>query len=119
VSTEHLFHGPEGAAAKLAGHGIGAVQVRIYNPHQAYRFTLLLEFFVNASMISPEYAHSYHGDRNLIVGLQAGFSRGWLPATNCNRKAGKEHLERYLILSSSHRLIECNWLVEMSAAECF
>ena len=98
VSTEHLFHGPESAAAELAGHGIGAVQIRIYNPHQAYRFTLLPEFSVNASMISPEDAHSYHGDRDVIVGLQAGFSRGWLPATNCNRKAGKEHLERYPIL---------------------
>jgi hypothetical protein len=110
VSTEHLFRGPEGAAAKLAGHGIGAVQVRIYNPHQAYRFTLLLEFFVNASMISSENAHSYHGDRDLIVGLQAGFSRGWLPATNCNRKTGKEHLERYLILCSSHRLMQSTGL---------
>ena len=110
VSTEHLFHGPEGAAAEFAGHGIGAVQVRIYNPHQAYRFTLLLEFFVNASMISSEYAHSYHGDRDLIVGLQAGFSRGWLPATNCNRKADKEHLERYLILCSSLRLMQSTGL---------
>jgi hypothetical protein len=93
VSGEHLFHGPEGTAAELAGHGIGAVQIRIYNPHQAYRLTLLLQFFVNASMISSEDAHSYHGDRDLSVGLQAGFSSGWLPATNCNRKAGKEHLE--------------------------
>ena len=106
VSTEHLCHGPEGAAAELAGHPIGAVQVRIYNPHQAYRFPLLLEFFVNASMISSEDAHSYHGDRDLIVGLQAGFSRGWLPATNCNRKADKEHLERCLILCILHRLMQ-------------
>jgi hypothetical protein len=98
VRTEHLFHGPEGAAAELAGHSSGAVQIRIDNPQQAYSFPLLLEFFVNASMISSEDAHSYHGDRDLIVGLQAGFSRGWLPATNCNRKADKEHLERCLIL---------------------
>jgi hypothetical protein len=105
VSREHLFHGPEGAAAELAAHGIGAVQIRIYNPHQAYRFTLLLEFFVNASMISSEDARSYHRDRDLIVGLQAGFSSGWLPATNCNRKAGKEHLEPYRILSSWQRLM--------------
>jgi hypothetical protein len=94
VSREHLCHRPEGAAAELAGDGISAVQIRIHNPHQAYRFTLLLEFSVNASMISSEDAHPYHGDRDLIVGWQAGFSRGWLPATNCNRKAGKEHLER-------------------------
>jgi len=76
VSAEHLFHGPKGAAVELAGHGIGAVQIRIYNPHQTQRFTLLLEFFVNASMISSEDAHSYHGNRDLIIGLQAGFSRG-------------------------------------------
>jgi hypothetical protein len=97
VSTEQLFHGPEGGAAELAGHGIGAVQIGIYNPHQAYRFTLLLEFFVNASMISSEDSHSYHGDRDLIVDLQARFSHGWLPATNCNRKAGK-------ISNASHTL---------------
>src|SRR6202011_4051192 len=101
VRTEHLFQGPEGAAAELAGHGIGAVQIRIYNPHQAYRFTLLLEFSVNASMISSEDAHSHHGDRDPILGWQAGFSRGWLPATNCNRKAGKEHLEHCRDVSSS------------------
>ena len=94
VSSQHLFHGSEGAAAELSGHGIGAVQIRIHDSHQAYRFALLLEFFVNASMIASEDADSYHGDRDLILGLQAGFSRGWLPATNCNRKAGKEHLER-------------------------
>ena len=102
---EHLFHGPEGTASELAGHRIGAVQIRIYHPHQPYRLTLLLQFFVNASMISSEDAHSYHGDRDLSVGLQAGFSSGWLPATNCNRKAGKEHLEPYRILSSSDRLM--------------
>jgi hypothetical protein len=61
-------------------------------------------------MISSEYAHSHHGDRDLIVGLQAGFSRGWLPATNCNRKAGKEHLERYLKLCGSHRLMQSTGL---------
>jgi hypothetical protein len=94
VSGEHLFDGPEGTASELAGHGVGAVQIRIRNPHQAYRLTLLLQFFVNASVISSENARPYYGDRDLRVGLQAGFSSGWLPATNCNRKAGKEHLER-------------------------
>ncbi len=84
VSGEHLSDGPEGTASELAGHGVGAVQIRIRNPHQAYRLTLLLQFFVNASVISSENARSYHGDRDLRVGLQAGFSSGWLPATNCN-----------------------------------
>jgi len=109
VGGDHLANRAEGAAAELAGDGISAVQIRIHNPHQAYRFTLLLEFSVNASMISSEDAHSHHGDRDLILGLQAGFSRGWLPATNCNRKAGKEHLEHCRDVSSSILLGETTY----------
>src|SRR3981189_2551741 len=95
VSSQHLFHGSEGAAAELSGHGIGAVQIGIHDSNQAYRFALLLEFFVDAGGAASEIAHSYQGDRDLLVGLQAGFSSGWLPATNCNRKAGKEHRGGY------------------------
>jgi len=84
VRGEHLVDGAEGAAAKLAGHGIRAVEIRIDHAHQTDRFALLLKLSIDPGVVAPKDAHSHHRNGNRIVGLQKE-TPGWLAASRNNK----------------------------------
>jgi hypothetical protein len=55
------------AAAELAGHSIGPIQVGIDHAYKPDRFTLLFELFVNAGMVASEDACAYDCYGNRIL----------------------------------------------------
>jgi hypothetical protein len=84
VRGEHLVDGPEGPAAKLARHGIRAVEIGVDHAHQANRFALLLKLSIDPGVVASEDAHSHHRNGNRIVRLQKK-TLGW-PAASRNNK---------------------------------
>ena len=80
VRGEHLLDGIESAAAELAGHGVGAVEVGIDDADQPHGFAQLLELFVDAGVVASEDAYADDGHGNRIVSLQGGHLFGRLPA---------------------------------------
>ncbi len=80
VRGEHLFDRTESAAAELARHRVGAVQVRIDHAQQSNGQTLLLKLAVNPGVVSSEDAHTYHCDGSRIVSVQED-TLGWPVAT--------------------------------------
>jgi len=84
VRGEHLLDRTESAAAKLACHRIGPVQVGIDHAQQSNGQTLLFKFVVNPGVVASKYAHPYHCDGNRIVSVQEK-TLGW-PVATWNKK---------------------------------
>jgi hypothetical protein len=80
VRGEHLLDRTEGAAAELARHRVGAVQVRIDHAQQSNGYSLLLKLVINPGVVASKDAHSYYRNGNRIVSLQEG-TLGWPVAT--------------------------------------
>jgi hypothetical protein len=76
VGGEHLVDGAEGAAAELAGYGIGAVEISIDHAYQSYGLALLLKFLVDAGVVASEDANAHHCDRYGTLSLQERISAG-------------------------------------------
>jgi hypothetical protein len=75
VRGEHLLDGAEGAAAELARHCVGTVEIRIDHTYKSNRLALLFEFAVNAGVIASENTNTDYCDGNRIVSLQGKNSR--------------------------------------------
>jgi hypothetical protein len=67
VGGNQLVNRSESAAAEFAGDSVGAGHVRIHNPHQADRFTLLCQLVIDAGMVASEGAHTDHSHVNKVV----------------------------------------------------
>src|ERR1700745_939620 len=79
MSSEEVIERPEGSAAKSPPARIRSAHILIHNSEQAQRLTLLLEFFVDASVVASERTHT--DQRNVDEGprRQERFSCGRLP----------------------------------------
>src|SRR5215475_14716661 len=56
--AKQILHAGEGRAAKLGGHGLGLRGIRVHNSQQIDTESLLLQFVVDASVVSAERAHT-------------------------------------------------------------
>lgn len=70
VRGNHLLDRSKWSAVKLVGHLLGPIQISVNHAHQAHRLTILGQFAINTSMITPEGADSNYGDRNEIFPFQ-------------------------------------------------
>src|ERR1700741_4881239 len=79
VRGEQLVERSERSAVEFAGHCVGAGYISIDHAEQSQRLALLLEFFINAGVVTAESADSHHDDVDDTDWVQGEFPGSRLP----------------------------------------